>query len=54
MKTSLDLPWKAFAPSDFPRVMCAVFRKLKNAGAVEEESTAEQLIRMALKELKRN
>ena len=32
----------------------AVFRRLKADDVITEESTAEELIRMALKELKRN
>ena len=39
-----------FAQAD----VAAIFRKLKNDGTVDEESSTEQLIRMALKELKRN
>lgn len=52
---SLDIAMEGLRSLGFSQGdVAAVFRKLKNTGAVEEESTAEQLIRMALKELKRN
>ncbi|MDK2958234.1 MAG: holliday junction helicase RuvA [Synergistaceae bacterium] len=52
---SLDLAMEGLRSLGFSQGdVAAVFRKLKNDGAVEEDSTAEQLIRMALKELKRN
>ena len=52
---SMDLAMEGLRSLGFSQGdVAAVFRKLKNEGATEDESTAEQLIRMALKELKRN
>jgi len=52
---NLDLAMEGLRSLGFSQGdVAAVFRKLKNDGTVEEGFTAEQLIRMALKELKRN
>lgn len=50
-----DIALEALRSLGFSQGDCsAVFRKLKADGAITEESTAEEIIRMALKELKRN
>ena len=53
--TAIDIALEALRSLGFSQGDgAAVFRRLKADDVITEESTAEELIRMALKELKRN